>query len=157
MRRQTDLESLSQPILNLTTTIRSFVRFIDNIVAAYAKVYPNLRIHDPDYPLPAELKSKITWGNVDFDGDFSKDTDGSNLIKSLLLDNKPGPLYVTAQGGESTIARALKSIYDQYAKTPQWESLQEKVSRKLIIIPSGDQDGTERSYIRPNWPSVRIY
>ena len=132
-------------------------RFIDNIVDAYAKVYPNLRIHDPDYPLPAELKSKITWGNIDFEGDFSQDTDGSNLIKSLLLDNKPGPLYVTAQGGESTIARALKSIYDQYAKTPQWESVQEKVSRKLIIIPSGDQDGTERSYIRPNWPGIRIY
>src|ERR1700728_2275367 len=52
-------------------------RFIDNIVDAYTKVYPNLRIHDPDYPLPAELKSKIKWGNIDFEGDFSKDTDGS--------------------------------------------------------------------------------
>src|SRR5215469_18008310 len=95
-------------------------RFIDNIVDAYAKAYPNLKVHDPDYPSPEELKSKIKWGNVDFDGDFSKDTDGSNLIKSLLLDDEPGPLYVTAQGGESTIARALKSIYDQFAKTPQW-------------------------------------
>ena len=119
--------------------------FIDNIVDAYAKAYPNLKVHDPDYPSPEELKSKIKWGNVDFDGDFSKDTDGSNLIKSLLLDDQPGPLYVTAQGGESTIARALKSIYDQYAKTPQWEAIREKVSRKLIIIPSGDQDGTDAS------------
>ena len=25
-------------------------RFIDNIVNAYAKAYPNLRVHDPDYP-----------------------------------------------------------------------------------------------------------
>ena len=131
--------------------------FIDNIVDAYAKVYPNLKVHDPDYPSPAELKSKIKWGNVDFDGDFSRDTDGSNLIKSLLLDNEPGPLYVTAQGGESTIARALKSIYDQYAKTPQWETIREKVSRKLIIIPSGDQDGTGAAYIHPNWPEVREY
>ncbi|MFY9853959.1 MAG: nucleoside hydrolase-like domain-containing protein, partial [Terracidiphilus sp.] len=89
--------------------------------------------------------------------DFSRDTDGSNLIKSLLLDDEPGPLYVTAQGGESTIARALKSIHDEYAKTPQWETIREKVSRKLIIIPSGDQDGTEASYIRPNWPKVREY
>ena len=132
-------------------------RFIDNIVGAYAKVYRNLKVHDPDYPSPEELKSKIKWGNVDFDGDFSKDTDGSNLIKSLLLDAEPGPLYVTAQGGESTIARALKSIYDQYAKTPQWDAIREKVSRKLIIIPSGDQDGTEAGYIRPNWPGVREY
>ncbi len=132
-------------------------RFIDNIVDAYAKAYRNLRVHDPDYPTPEELKSKIKWGNIDFDGDFSKDTDGSNLIKSLLLDAEPGPLYVTAQGGESTIARALKSIYDQYAQTPQWEAIREKVSRKLIIIPSGDQDGTDAAYIRPNWPEVREY
>ena len=131
--------------------------FIDKIVEAYAKAYPNLKIHDPDYPSPEKLKSKIKWGNVDFDGDFSKDTDGSNLIKSLLLDDEPGPLYVTAQGGESTIARALKSIHDQYVKAAEWEAVRDKVSRKLIIIPSGDQDDTDASYIRPNWPGVREY
>jgi len=131
--------------------------FIDNIVDAYAKAYQNLKVHDSDYPSPEKLKAKIKWGNVDFDGDFSKDTDGSNLIKSLLLDDQPGLLYVTAQGGECTIARALKSIHDQYAKTPQWEAVRDKVSRKLIIIPSGDQDDTNASYIRPNWPGVREY
>lgn len=132
-------------------------RFIDNIVDAYAKVYQNLKVHDPDYPSPAELKTKIKWGNVDFDGDFSRDTDGSNLIKSLVLDDKPGPLYVTAQGGECTIARALKSIYDQYSKTAEWDAIRKKVSHKLIIIPSGDQDGTGAAYIHPNWPDVREY
>jgi Cellulose-binding Sde182, nucleoside hydrolase-like domain/Cellulose-binding protein Sde0182, C-terminal domain len=131
--------------------------FIDSIVDAYAKVYSNLKVHDPDYPSPAELKAKIKWGNVDFDGDFSHDSDGSNLIKSLLLDDVAGPLYVTAGGGESTIARALKSIHDEYAKTPQWEAIRSKVSRKLIIIRSGDQDGTGASYIAPNWPDVRQY
>ena len=132
-------------------------QFIDNIVNAYARAYPNLKVHNPNYPSPEALKSKIKWGNVDFDGDFSKDTDGSNLIKSLLLDNKPGPLYVTAQGGESTIARALKSIHDRYANTPDWEAVRDKVSRKLVIIPSGDQDDTDASYIRPNWPGVREF
>lgn len=131
--------------------------FIDNIADAYAKAYRNLKVHDPNYPSPAELKSKIKWGNVDFDGDFSRDTDGSNLIKALLLDDQPGPLYVTAQGGESTIARALKSIYDQYSQKPEWEAIRAKVSRKLIIIPSGDQDGTGAAYIHPNWPDVREY
>lgn len=132
-------------------------KFIDNIVDAYAKVYRNLKVHDPGYPSPTELKSKIKWGNVDFDGDFSRETDGSNLIKTLILDDQPGPLYVTAQGGESTIARALKSIYDQYAETPEWNAIRKKVSDKLIIIPSGDQDGTGAAYIRPNWPDVREY
>jgi hypothetical protein len=85
-------------------------RFIDDIVDAYAKAYVNLKVHNSNYPKPAELKSKIKWGNVEFEGDYSKDTEGSNLIKSLLLDDQPGPLYVTAQGGQSTIARALKAI-----------------------------------------------
>jgi Protein of unknown function (DUF1593) len=47
-------------------------RFIDDAVETYAKVYPNLRVHDPRYPTPAELESKIRWGNVEFDGDISK-------------------------------------------------------------------------------------
>jgi hypothetical protein len=132
-------------------------RFIDDIVDAYKKVYVNLKVHDRDYPSPEQLKARVKWGNVAFDGDFSKDTDGSNLIKSLLLDEKPGPLYVTAQGGESTIARALKSIYDEYAKSPKWNAIRDKVSHKLIIIPSGDQDGTGAAYIRPNWPEVKEY
>lgn len=128
--------------------------FIDNIVDAYARIYANLKVHNPNYASPAELKSKIKWGNVAFEGDYSEDTEGSNLIKSLLLDDQPEPLYVTAQGGQSTIARALKSIHDQYANTPQWEAVRDKVSLKLIIIPSGDQDGTYARYIQPNWPEV---
>lgn len=131
--------------------------FIDDLVEAYGQVHANLKVHHPGYPTPAELKSKIKWGNVEFEGDFSKDTDGSNLIKSLLLDDQPGPLFVTAGGGQSTIARALKSIHDQYGKTLQWEAVRDKVSRKLIIIPWGDQDGTNARYIRPNWPEVQTW
>lgn len=129
-------------------------RFIDDIVDAYGKSYANLKVHNPNYPPPAELKSKIKWGNVEFDGDYAKDTEGSNLIKSLLLDNQPGPLYVTAQGGQSTIARALKSIHDQFAGTSQWETIRDSVSKKLVIVPFGDQDGTYAKYIKPNWPEV---
>ncbi len=128
--------------------------FIDDIVDAYARVYANLKVHNANYPPPAELKSKIKWGNVAFEGDYSKDTEGSNLIKSLLLDDQPGPLFVTAQGGQSTIARALKSIHDQYANTPVWVAIRDKVSLKLIVIPSGDQDGAYARYIKPNWPEV---
>jgi hypothetical protein len=131
--------------------------YIDEIVDAYGQVYANLKVHHPDYPTPAELKSTIKWGNVEFEGDFSKDTEGSNLIKSLLLDDQPGPLFVTAGGGQSTIARALKSIYDQYSKTAQWDLLRDKVSHKLVIIPWGDQDGTNARYIRPNWPGISTW
>ena len=130
-------------------------RFIDDAVDAYERVYPNLRVHHPDYPTPAELRSKIRWGNVEFDGDISKDTPGSDLIRDLLLDDDPEPIYLLAWGGASTIARALKSIQERHEGTADWPAIRSRVSRKAILSLSGDQDDTYASYIRPNWPDIR--
>ncbi len=129
-------------------------KFIHDIVEAYEKVYPNLKIHQSDYPTPAYLKSKIRYGNIEFDGDISKDTPGSDLIKSLILDDKPGQLFITAWGGQSTIARALKSIQIQYEFTSDWENLKKKIARKVVLLPSGDQDDTYATYIKPNWGEI---
>jgi len=129
-------------------------RFIDNAVEAYEKVYPNLRVHNPNYPSPVLLKSKIRYGNIEFDGDISKNSPGSDLIKSLILDNKPGKLFITAWGGQSTIARALKSIQEEYENTTQWEAVRMKIYRKVVLLPSGDQDDTYAKYIKPNWPNI---
>ena len=130
-------------------------RFIDEAVDIYERVYPNLRVHHPEYPTPADLRSKIRWGNVDFDGDFSKDTPGSDLIRDLLLDDDPTPVYLLAWGGASTIARALKSIQDRHGQTADWPAMRAKVSRKAILSLSGDQDDTYANYIKPNWPDIR--
>ncbi|MFN8256548.1 MAG: DUF1593 domain-containing protein [Bacteroidales bacterium] len=129
-------------------------RFIHNAVDAYAKVYSNLKLHNPNYPSPDLLKSKIRYGNIEFDGDISKDTPGSDLIKSLMLDDKPGQLFITAWGGQSTIARALKSIREQFGYTTEWEAIKKKISRKVVLLPSGDQDDTYAGYIKPNWPEI---
>jgi hypothetical protein len=129
-------------------------RFIHDAVDAYEKVYANLKVHNAAYPTPGELKSKIRYGNIEFDGDISKDTPGSDLIKSLILDDKPGQLYITGWGGQSTIARALKSIQDQYEYTTQWDAMKAKVSRKVVLLPSGDQDDTYAKYIKPNWKGI---
>jgi len=130
-------------------------RFIDDALDAYDKAFPNLKVHDPAYPTPAALRSKVRWGNVDFDGEMSRDTDGSNLIKALLLDDEEAPLYLHAWGGQSTIARALKSIEEQYKDTPRWAAIRAKVIRKAVIHPSGDQDDTYAKYIKPHWPEIR--
>lgn len=129
-------------------------RFIHDAVEAYAKVYPNLKVHNPQYPAPGELQSKIRYGNIEFDGDISKNSPGSDLIKSLMLDDKPGPLFITAWGGQSTIVRALKSIQEQYEYSTDWEAIKKKVSRKVVLLPSGDQDDTYATYIKPNWPDI---
>lgn len=129
-------------------------RFIHDIVEAYEKVYPNLKVHNTNYPTPGDLQSKIRYGNIEFDGDISKDSPGSELIKSLILDDKPGKLYITAWGGHSTIARALRSIQEQYQFTIQWDAIQAKVFRKVVLLPSGDQDDTYTKYIKPNWKGI---
>ncbi|MCP5146457.1 MAG: DUF1593 domain-containing protein [Gammaproteobacteria bacterium] len=127
---------------------------IDQVVDAYEASYQNLRVHDARYPTPEYLRSIIRDGNIEFDGVFAKDTPGSELIKSLMLDDVPGPLYITAWGGQSTIARALKSIQDEFEGTPEWTSLKAKISAKVILLVSGDQDDTEAKYIRPMWPDL---
>ena len=110
-------------------------RFIDDVVDAYEACYPNLKVH-ADYPTPEYMRSIVRWGNIEFDGDISKDTAGSDLIKEKILDNVPGKLFITAWGGCSTIARALKSIQDEYEGTPEWDALKEKIpgQRELFIM-----------------------
>jgi hypothetical protein len=129
-------------------------RFIHDIVEAYEKSYQNLKVHNPEYPTPGILKSKIRFGNIKFDGDFSEETPGSELIRAAIMDDKPGQLYITAWGGQSSIARALKSIQDQYEFTTQWDVIKKKIAKKVVLLPSGDQDDTYANYIKPYWPEI---
>jgi len=129
-------------------------RFIHTDVEAYAKVYPNLKAHNPNYPDPDKLLSLIYEGNVAFESDISEDTPGSDRIKEVLLDNDPRPVFVQVWGGPSTVSRALKSIEDEYKGTPEWDAIYKKVSQKCKLCLSGAQDTSFRDYIQPNWPEV---
>lgn len=131
-------------------------RFIHEIVEAYEKSYSNLKTHNTEYPTPAYLKSIIRYGNIEFDGDFSKDTPGSELIRELILDDKPGQLFITAWGGASTIARALYTIKRDFEFTTEWKEIQDKINRKVVMLPSGDQDNTIATFIRLNWPNIEF-
>ncbi|KAK6811861.1 hypothetical protein RU639_012336 [Aspergillus parasiticus] len=128
----------------------------DKVLQAYAEVFPNLLCHDPFYPTPDELLSKVKIGNIDFEGEMDHDTDGSNLIRSLLLDQDPRPLYLQAWGGTNTIARALKSIEDQYSGSQQWTQTKDTVSGKAVILASGFQDEAYANYISVKWPQIRV-
>lgn len=131
--------------------------WIYNLVDAYGKVYPNLKLHSPDFPEAEYLRSLIRIGNIDFEGEMEKDTEGSDFIKAKLLDSSREPLYLQVWGGTNTIARALKSIEDQYKDSPQWQSIYKKVCDKAIIYTILDQDATYRKYISKNWKDVKIY
>lgn len=131
-------------------------RFIEEAIDIYSEVYPNLSVHAKGFPLPNELGSRIYEGNVEFPGDISKDSQGSELIKSLLLDKEPGPLYLLTGAGHSTVGRALKSIEEEYKNTAKWNQIYQKVSKKAIIQSWGDQDGVYANYIGQNWPDIEF-
>lgn len=129
-------------------------RFIDDVVDAYAEAYPNLVVHDSRYPTPEYMRSVVRFGNIEFDGEFEKDTPGSLLIEEKIMDDEPGKLFITAWGGASTIARALKAIEEKYRSTDEWESIYNKVCQKVVICLSGDQDDTVAKYITPVWGDI---
>ena len=130
--------------------------WMSEMIDKYAKVYPNLVQHDPSYPTPEYLRSVIRVGNIDFEGEMSKDTEGSNFIKKILLDNNDQQVYVQMWGGTNTLARALKSIEDQYKGTPDWSSVYKKVSKKTILYIILDQDATYKKYVAASWPDIKV-
>lgn len=120
----------------------------------YAAAYPNLRRHDPRYPSPDELMSKVRVGNITNVGEMAKDTPGSELIKQVLLDDNMAPLHLQAWGGTNTIAAALRSIETQYKDTPRWKEVHDKVIAKARLYIILDQDNTYKDYILKNWPDL---
>lgn len=81
---------------------------------------------------------------------MERDTPGADRIVEVLLDDKPGPVYLQAWGGTNTIAKALSIIQKQYP------SEIEKVNRKAVVYIILDQDDTLRKYIEPNWPKLQV-
>ena len=128
---------------------------LDKLLDAYEEVYPNLIVHDSRYPSPEYIRSRTKVGNVYFEGDYSYDSEGSRLIREVRLDDKPGPLFVQAWGGASSIAAALRSVADEYRDSPEWESVYRRICDKMVFC-GGDQDNTLNGYIRKEWPDIRI-
>lgn len=127
------------------------------ITKEYNQIYPNLLKHDPNYPSPAELWSKVAVGNVTWENDFKKETAGSNLIKNALLDDDPRPLYLEAWGGTNTIARALLSIEEQNKGAANWDAIRDRVAKKAVIAAIGQQDNAYKDYISKAWPTIKTY
>jgi len=130
--------------------------WMQEYIGKYRQVYQNLTKHAKGYPTPEYLLSKVKVGNIEFEGEMAKDTEGSAFIKQILLDNNPSPVYLQIWGGTNTVARALKSIEEQYKGTAQWQDIYQKISDKAIVYAVLDQDATYTKYIAPNWPQIKV-
>ena len=149
---------MTKALYNQKTDLRwAGVEWMQELLGAYKKVYPNLSKNAKNYPSPEYLMSLVKVGNIDFEGEMEKITEGSEWIKAKLLDSNPAPIYLQAWGGTNTIARALKSIEEQYSKTKDWEQVYDKVSKKAIIYTVMDQDATYKNYIGKHWPKLLTF
>lgn len=126
------------------------------IDGGYRQAYPKLIANDRRYPSPERLLSLVKTGNITAGGEMAKDTEGSNLIKQVLLDDQSGPVYLQAWGGTNTIAAALRSIRDEYRGSRKWPRIYRKVSDKAVVYIIQDQDRTYKDFIATAWPDVRV-
>src|SRR4051794_12262938 len=72
------------PPINQVTWLGS--DWIYAIIRNYAKAYPKLKANDPKYPTPDQLASLVKVGDISDQGEFAKNTEGSEWIKRILLD-----------------------------------------------------------------------
>ncbi len=133
--------------------------WISELIAnEYAEVYPNLLKHDSRYSSPEDLLAVVAEGNITFPGDMREETEGSNLIKEVILKDDPRPLYLQAWGGTNTIGRALMSIEEEYKDTDEWEDIYNEICSKTTLISYGEQDNAYPVYIQEHWPDMgRLY
>jgi hypothetical protein len=123
----------------------------DPYLEAYSKVYPNLILHDKEYPSPEYLKSITLLGNVAAEGEMDLITPGSKHIVKVLLDESDhNPIWLQAWGGTGTIARALKTIEEEHPDKMEY------VANKIRFFFIWEQDSTYQAYIRPNWGKYNI-
>ena len=113
----------------------------------YAQAYENLIKHDKSFPSPDHLLSITKYGNIEFEGDVRFDTEGSNMIKDILLNDDPDPVYIQSWGGVNTIVRALLSIHEEYHNTDKWHDIYEKVVSKTRLLGVFDFVGQDNSYL----------
>lgn len=123
----------------------------DRYLKAYSEVYPNLILHDKNYPTPEYLESVTLLGNVAAEGEMDSISAGSQHIVKVLLDESDNrPVWLQAWGGTNTIARALKTIEEKHPDKMEY------VANKLRFFFIWEQDSTYQSYIRPHWEKYNI-
>lgn len=135
---------------------------------AYEQVYPNLIVHNPDYPTPEKLRSvcyigdenekhlrkyprKPVWTGKEvlYKPDNWADTPGSDKIVEILLEEDDRLVHLQAWGGGNTAARAFYKLQKEYP------SEYERAVSKAVMYNIWYQDGAG-NYIEKYHPKVTM-
>ena len=101
--------------------------WLGRVLDYYEEDYKLLSKNNPNYPTPEYVRSITKVGNIEFEGDYRFETEGSNFIVDIIMDDDMRPLYIQHWGGINTTVRALYTIYEKYHGTPEWDAVLAKV------------------------------
>ena len=128
--------------------------WLGRVLEYYAQDYEYLSLNNPNYPDPEYLKSITKVGNIEFEGDYRYETEGSDFIVQCIMDDDTRPLYIQHWGGINTTVRALYTIYEKYHGTPEWEAVLAKVTSKVRIGGNGEDNCRADSKIDQMFPGL---
>jgi hypothetical protein len=120
-------------------------------IEAYGLVQPNLLLHDPNFPSPEFLLSKVKNGNPTpgIDGVINgPDTEASEEIISAVDRDDPRPVWVVIWGGSTDLARALFKV-----RASRTSAELAVFASRIRVYAIGDQDGVG-AYIRKEFPDI---
>ncbi|MBR5850784.1 MAG: DUF1593 domain-containing protein [Alistipes sp.] len=143
--------------------------WIEEQLAAYEQVLPNLRVHDPAYPSADELRRVVYVGDEDpthipegisyktllpgeepfIDPSEWADTPGSDRIVEILLEEDSRPVYIQCWGGGNTAVRAFDKLKQEHPAD------YDRAIRKAVLYCIWYQDGAG-SYIERVHPQATI-
>ncbi len=129
--------------------------WLPRIMDCYEKDYVLLSKNNPNFPTPDYIRSITKVGNIEFEGDYRFETEGSDFIVDCIMDDDMRPLYIQHWGGINTTVRALYSIYEKYHGTPQWDAVLAKVVAKVRISGSGEDNCRADSKIDEMFPGLQ--
>jgi hypothetical protein len=121
------------------------VRHIHEVIEAYARDYPNLKRHAPNYPAADALRKVARQGAVDPAPrrGWSEPTEGSRWIIQRAKADDPRPLWVLVWGSMTDVAQAvhdessIKSRIRVYS-IGSWNTGQDRAARDYLFKDHAD-------------------
>lgn len=150
-----DCEHLVETAADLTEYRPVDPTWLGRIVDCYEDDYQLISMNNPNFPTPEYIRSISKIGNIEFEGDYRYETEGSNFIVDCIMDDDMRPLYIQHWGGINTTVRALYTIYEKYHGTPEWEQVLAKVTSKVRISGSGEDNCRADSKIDEMFPGLQ--
>ena len=108
--------------------------FIHTILDAYAKVQPNLLLHEPGFPTADTLRARVKEGMPKYGltgvGE-GMDTEGSDWIIRVLEQDDDRPLWISVWGGPNVLAQALHTLRATRSARRSTRSSQARIIRPV--------------------------